>query len=310
LIEEVWPKLAGHGATLTVVAGPDPELYAGSIPVPPGVRLLSFVADVRPLYEDANIVLVPTLVSAGTNVKVLEAMAMERAIVSTPSGVGGIPVEHRQHVWIAEGGEAFADGIRQLAYDPGLRDRMARRSREVVEQFFDWSRLGQMQRDVVRELLPERIFIRPGVLADLSAVRLIQAEALPTSRWDPGNYMEHEFYVGICEGVIAGFVVARRTAPDEREILNLATSGAFRRLGIGQRLLEKVIQSGDIGYVFLEVRESNWDARRLYERIGFEDVGRRPKYYDDPVETAVIMRVPTPPGHASFQNSSASERRT
>ena len=51
--------------------------------------MLGFVADVRPLYVEANLVMVPTTVSAGTNVKVLEAMAMQRAVVSTTSGCAG-----------------------------------------------------------------------------------------------------------------------------------------------------------------------------------------------------------------------------
>ena len=75
--------------TLTVVCGPDHLTYWRAFtdspePAPdPRIRMLGFVADVRPLYVEANLVLVPTTVSAGTNVKVLEAMAMERAVVST-----------------------------------------------------------------------------------------------------------------------------------------------------------------------------------------------------------------------------------
>ena len=63
---------------------------------------------------ETNLVLVPTLVSAGTNVKVLEAMAMERAVVSTPSGCAGLGLEHGQSVWIAADAHSFADGIATL----------------------------------------------------------------------------------------------------------------------------------------------------------------------------------------------------
>ena len=79
-----------------MVAGPDPLTFwraatgHGRPATDDGIRLLEFVRDVRPLYEEANLVLVPTLVSAGTNVKVLEAMAMERAVVSTSSGCAGL----------------------------------------------------------------------------------------------------------------------------------------------------------------------------------------------------------------------------
>ena len=93
--EEVWPLLRDKFPTmsLTVVCGADYLTYWRAFtdspePAPdPRIRLLGFVSDVRPLYAETNLVLVPTTVSAGTNVKVLEAMAMERAVISTHFGM-------------------------------------------------------------------------------------------------------------------------------------------------------------------------------------------------------------------------------
>jgi len=291
--EEVWPRLRGRfpEMTVTVVAGPRPELYWRPERNDDRIRILGFVADVRPLYHEANIVLVPTLVSAGTNVKVLEAMAMERAIVTTACGCGGIPVEHEKHVWIADGADAFAEGIGRLASDPGLRRMLAANSYSVVAERFGWAKLGQMERDLIAGTLPEKLLLRAGTPADLARVRQIQAEALPSSRWDAEQYLRHEFLVARHDGAIAGFIVARKTAPDEREILNIAVLSEYRGLGIGEALLRALVFSGETGDVFLEVRESNDAARRLYERVGFEEVGRRPGYYEDPPETAVIMRI-------------------
>jgi len=299
LVRDVWPKVnaALPHATLTVVAGPDPEIYwkaatgESGLPTMEGIELLPFVADVRPLYENANLVVVPTLVSAGTNVKVLEAMAMERAVLSTSSGCGGIPVTHGEQVWIADGAFDFSQGILHLLHDFGLRQRLARAARALVEQCFDWSTLGEMQRALIRESIPEQITVRSGTVEDVDHVRQIQHIALPSSRWDPEHYLQHEFYVASCDGRVAGFIVARNTAPDEREILNVGVLPEYRRLGLGERMLRQLVHSGRPGEVFLEVRESNHEARRLYERIGFISVGRRPNYYEDPPETAVIMRI-------------------
>lgn len=292
-VEEVWPRLRDKfpEMTVTVVAGPRPELYWRPEFSDDRIRILGFVADVRPLYHEANLVLVPTLVSAGTNVKVLEAMAMERAIITTTSGCGGIPVEHGKHVWIADGAAAFAEGIARLASDPGLRRMLAGNSYSLVAERFDWAKLGQMERDLIAGTLPEKLVLRAGTPADLARVRQIQAAALPSSRWDAEQYLRHEFLVACYDGAIAGFIVARKTAPDEREILNIAVLGEYRGLGIGEALLRELVFSGETGDVFLEVRESNHGARRLYERVGFEEVGRRPGYYEDPPETAVIMRI-------------------
>ncbi len=288
LWNEVLPRL--KDVQLTVVAGPDPERYA-PLPEDPRLTLQAFVADVRPLYHAANLVLVPTLVSAGTNLKVLEAMAMQRAVVSTTSGCGGIPVTPGNEAAIADGAEAFAQAIETLLNDTSLRLSLAARARDFVQKRFDWDKLGEMQREAVMEILPERIEVRKGGAVDLPKVRALQAEALPSSKWDPIHYLSHEFYTAYYDGALAGFLVARRTADDEREILNIAVAEPYRRLRIGERLLRSMMDNPVKGEIFLEVRESNTGAQRLYERVGFQTIGRRPNYYDDPPETALIMRI-------------------
>ncbi len=102
------------------MAGPDPLTYwrqhTGLLDISAdnGIRLLEFVSDVRPLYVEANLAVVPTLVSAGTNLKVLEAMAMDRAVVSTSSGCAGLGLEHGVNVWIADTPTDFAQAIETL----------------------------------------------------------------------------------------------------------------------------------------------------------------------------------------------------
>jgi len=157
LIEEFWPKLQLllPEAELDIVAGPSPELYYpfGAIPTAASVNLHSFVSDVRPLYNAANLVLIPTPVSAGTNIKALEAMAMERAMLSTPSGVNGLELKHEEHVWIAEGSEAFADSAARLLKDASLRHALAKKARAVVESKFDWRAIGREQEALWESLL-------------------------------------------------------------------------------------------------------------------------------------------------------------
>jgi len=166
--ERVWPLLykSPHESqrdqfpeiTLTVVCGPDHLTYWRAFtdspePAPDArIRLLGFVEDVRPLYVEANLVIVPTTVSAGTNVKVLEAMAMQRAVVSTPSGCAGLGLLHGHSVWEAETPEAFAAGIATLLADPKLRSRMALAAYGEAQRNFDWRSIGERQRELLREL--------------------------------------------------------------------------------------------------------------------------------------------------------------
>src|SRR5258708_11022256 len=121
-VEQVWPLLCKNmpDVQLTVVAGPDPltywRQYTGflEIAIDQRIRLLDFVSDVRPLYVESNLAIVPTLMSAGTNLKVLEAMAMDRAVVSTFSGCAGLRLDHGVNGWIADAASALSTAIRTL----------------------------------------------------------------------------------------------------------------------------------------------------------------------------------------------------
>src|SRR5205085_6587328 len=113
-------------------------------------RLLGFVSDVRPLYADSNLVLVPTTVSAGTNVKVLEAMAMKRAVVSTTSGCAGLGLLHGHSVWVADRPEAFAAGIATLIADAERRAQIAEAAYGHAVRNFDWAAIGEKQRELFR----------------------------------------------------------------------------------------------------------------------------------------------------------------
>jgi len=162
--ERVWPLLRDkfRQMELTVVCGPDHLSYwraFAETPEPaadPRIRLLGFVADVRPLYCEANLVIVPTTVSAGTNVKVLEAMAMRRAVVSTTSGCAGLGLLDRHSVWVGDTPEAFAAGIATLIADPDRRTQIADAAFWHAKRNFDWKAIGEKQRAMWRELLAKR----------------------------------------------------------------------------------------------------------------------------------------------------------
>ena len=159
--EQVWPLLRDSfpELTLTVACGPDYLSYWRAFsdtpePAPdPRIHLLGFVADVRPLYVESNLVLVPTTVSAGTNVKVLEAMAMKRAVVSTGTGCAGLGLLHGHSVWVADTASAFAAGVATLIKDPERRLQIAEAARGHAARHFDWASIGERERETLRSLL-------------------------------------------------------------------------------------------------------------------------------------------------------------
>ncbi len=128
--------------------------------------------------------------------------------------------------------------------------------------------------------------IRPAGKADLPGIAAIQRDAPEASDWNPADYLQYLCSVAVIDGDLAGFLVTRQVAAAETEILNMAVAPAFRRRGIGKRLLQPALH----GDVFLEVRASNIPAQRLYQSLGFLVVGQRLAYYSSPTEDAIVMR--------------------
>ena len=91
---------------------------------------------------------------------------------------------------------------------------------------------------------------------------------------------------------LVGYVVALVIAPDA-EIADLAVAPGARRRGVGRALLARGLEelaAMDVRAVHLEVRESNMEARTLYESTGFTAVGRRRGYYRRPIEDALLLK--------------------
>jgi len=296
--EQVWPVVRARfpAVEVTVVAGADPELHwsnaTGTLQMPsgPGITTLSFVSDVRPLYAETVLVVVPTLVSAGTNLKTLEAMAMERAVVATPSGCKGLGLEHGVSVWIAKDAPGLAEGIATLFEDAVLRCRIAVAARRIAVERFDWKRIGALERDLLREVSEPPLVVRRAHEEDIPELDRIQRASPEAVLWEPHSYLAYDCRVAELGGRIAGFVVVRSVMPGESEVLSLVVDPAVRRRGFGAHLMREVLGPSPETW-YLEVREANWPARNLYKKLGFEEVGVRPSYYQDTGETAVVMRL-------------------
>jgi ribosomal-protein-alanine acetyltransferase len=282
--------------TLTVVAGFDPLTFwraatGTNAPLPEErIQLLDFVRDVRPLYEEATLVLVPTPVSAGTNVKVLEAMAMERAVVSTSCGCAGLGLEHGTSVWIADDAAAFAAGVRRLLSDEPLRRGIAQAARLHAQRHFSWKCLGAGQRALWAELLGTTVSVREALRDDLPRISAIQAASPEAANWAPEDYLSYVCLVAFGEDRVLGFVAFRQTSDGEAEILNLAVAPESRRQGVATLLVEEAVTRRP-GALFLEVRSSNSTARNFYQKLGFTEVGRRRGYYQSPEDDGIVMRL-------------------
>jgi len=142
--------------------------------------------------------------------------------------------------------------------------------------------------------------IRPATLADVPAMRVLLARSPGAAQWSEpqlssllGSGAPHLCLVLENQGSLDGFLVARSLGL-EWELENIVVAEATRRGGLGTRLLAALFdhaRSAAATSIFLEVRESNLPARRLYEKFGFHPSGQRPRYYRDPAEDAVLYRL-------------------
>jgi ribosomal-protein-alanine N-acetyltransferase len=131
--------------------------------------------------------------------------------------------------------------------------------------------------------------IRPGEPRDLDEITAIQTASPEAAAWPAADYLPYDLRVAACENRVAGFLAARGVAEGEFEILNLAVAPEFRRRGFGRALMESFLK-GIRGDVFLEVRNSNSEAREFYKSLGFQEVTLRQSYYTAPPEAAIVMK--------------------
>ncbi len=108
----------------------------------PGVEVTGRVDDVRPHVQRGSVYIVPLRIGGGTRLKIFEAMAMGKAVVSTTIGAEGLPVTPGMDIAIADKAAQFADAVIRLIRDPAARRTLEVRARQVVVDHYDWSRVA------------------------------------------------------------------------------------------------------------------------------------------------------------------------
>jgi glycosyltransferase involved in cell wall biosynthesis len=113
------------------------------------------VPDVRPLLRSASAVVVPLRIGSGTRLKILEAMAMARPIVTTPVGVDGIDAYDGEHLLIAGDPGAFAAAVLRVLGDAAFGAALGQNARRLAETEYAWTTIGDRLDRTYRELLAE-----------------------------------------------------------------------------------------------------------------------------------------------------------
>jgi sugar transferase (PEP-CTERM/EpsH1 system associated) len=138
---EVWPEVRRRlpDATIALV-GRNPAPAVCRLAAIEGVDLIGQVPDVRPHVARASVAVVPLQIARGVQNKVLEAMAMEKAVVVSPPSLEGLAARPGADLLTASSVADWVDAIQRLFADPGLRQRLGTAARAYVEEHHHWDR--------------------------------------------------------------------------------------------------------------------------------------------------------------------------
>lgn len=168
-LREVFPRLKPRypGLRLQIVGQAPPEAvrrWAGD-----DITVTGFVDDVQAYIRRAGLVIAPLRIGGGTRLKIVEAMAMGKAIVSTTIGAEGIDVVDGQNILLADRSDRFATQVGRVLEDPMLAQRLGADARHLAETRYDWRASVEALERFYQQLLPTRSDARatlpPGVTA-------------------------------------------------------------------------------------------------------------------------------------------------
>jgi glycosyltransferase involved in cell wall biosynthesis len=120
------------------------------------VTATGFVDDFRPLVHEAGVYILPLRVGSGTRLKLLEAMAMGKAIVSTTIGAEGVELIHEKSILLADSPEQIADQVIRVMRDSNLRDQLGNAAHALAVAQYDWRALGDQMLEVYQPHLPPK----------------------------------------------------------------------------------------------------------------------------------------------------------
>ena len=151
-VEQAWAGIrAARPEARLLVVGRGPPRSVLDLGRRDGVDVVGPVADMAPFFARASVVVAPLLSGGGTRLKILEALACGRAVVSTTRGCEGLDLANERELLVADGAEDFTAAALRLLDDSALRERLARAGREAVERRYDWRVLGDRLGEIVEE---------------------------------------------------------------------------------------------------------------------------------------------------------------
>ncbi len=152
-----WPLIQQQipDATWQIV-GKNPPAEIKRLAELPGITVTGTVPEVHPYLAVSSVVIAPLQVGSGTRLKILEALAMKRAVVSTSIGCEGLAVEDGKHLIVADRPEQFALAVIKLLNNQAMRTALGNAGRALVETKYSWTHCGTLLLQALEIHLLER----------------------------------------------------------------------------------------------------------------------------------------------------------
>ena len=161
-MESIFPAIRAQipETTFTVVGrNPTARLRAAAARVG-GVTVTGTVSDVRPYIAEGAVYVVPLRAGGGTRLKIFEALAMARAVVSTTVGAEGLGIEAGRHYTRVDDSREFANAVVSLLRAPDRREQFARAGRHLVETCYSWATIGRVFEQRCEEVVAAHVYSR------------------------------------------------------------------------------------------------------------------------------------------------------
>ena len=143
-VNEVLPRIQESVPEVKFsIVGGNPSPRVQKLAAREGVVVTGRVPEIKPYFAEATVFVVPLRIGSGTRLKILEALAMGKAIVSTTVGAEGLDLKDGEEIFIADEPIAFADAVIRLLTDSALRRRIGENGRARVERDYDWRSIGE-----------------------------------------------------------------------------------------------------------------------------------------------------------------------
>ncbi|HXD75026.1 MAG TPA: glycosyltransferase, partial [Vicinamibacterales bacterium] len=149
---DVLPRIRAQEPQVSLsIVGRAPTPAVARLAQEPGVSVTGRVDDVRPYMAESAVYVVPLRIGGGTRLKIFEAMAMGKAVVSTTVGAEGLPVQDGEHLLLADDSDSFASAVVRLLRDDEQRRSLEASARTLVVEHYDWAAVaGDLDRALTR----------------------------------------------------------------------------------------------------------------------------------------------------------------